>query len=318
MRFERKKFFDSVKKDFGRLSQAQVDGLEFLVTSFENDPKWKDVRHIAYALATVKHETADTYKPIKEYRSRVGSKGRANQDRYWLSGYYGRGYVQLTWKQNYEKFGLADRPDDAMKPEEAFKILSVGMQVGSFTGKKLSDYIKGSTCDYKGARKVINGTDKNVLIAGYAVNFEKALRTASSPVASLSSEKTAEPTVIPDEPANSTGDPIVNVENVENVNIPAQPVETKNVTVADQKTSIWAKVGAGFAALTGAGINWWGVLEAKFNALEPRHFLYVILGLGLVALALYIYDRAGKRAHERTMELIKAAEDPNKNTVVIK
>lgn len=180
MRFDRRKFFAGVREHFGPLNQEQVDGLSFLVGSFEDDPQWKDVRHTAYALATVKHETANKYQPIREYRSKPGSKGRANQDRYWLTGYYGRGYVQLTWKRNYELFGIADNPDAALSPVGAYKILSVGMQKGSFTGKKLSDFIKGSTTDYHNARKVINGLDKAGLIAGYAKDFEKILRSSQT------------------------------------------------------------------------------------------------------------------------------------------
>ena len=107
MQFDRRQFFAGYREHFGRLNQEQVDGLGFLLGSFEDDPKWKDVRHVAYALATVKHETADTYHPIKEYRARAGSKGRANQDRYWLSGYYGRGYVQLTWKKKLREVWIS-------------------------------------------------------------------------------------------------------------------------------------------------------------------------------------------------------------------
>jgi hypothetical protein len=104
MRFDRKKFFDGVKAGLLRkMTQRQVDGLEFLLGEFEKTG-W-DIRWIAYALATVGHETAWTFQPISEYRNKPGTRGRANQDRYWLTGYYGRGYVQLTWKANYENAG---------------------------------------------------------------------------------------------------------------------------------------------------------------------------------------------------------------------
>ena len=120
------------------------------------------------------HETAWTFQPINEYRAKPGTRGRANQDRYWLTGYYGRGYVQLTWKANYEKAGralgvdLVNRPELALEPEVAFKILFYGMRSGWFTGKKLSDYIRPGRADYVGARKIINGEDKAEQIASYA------------------------------------------------------------------------------------------------------------------------------------------------------
>lgn len=185
MQFIREKFFKEYRKHFRAPSQNAVDGIEFLLFNFEADG-WTDIRLISYCLATCKHETADTYQPIKEYRARASSKGRANQDRYWLSGYYGRGLVQITWLKNYKKLGeavgadLVAKPDLALVPNIAFEILVVGMLRGLFTGKKLSDYINGSTCDYKRARRIVNGMDCADLIAGHAESFEQILKNSIS------------------------------------------------------------------------------------------------------------------------------------------
>lgn len=262
MKFNRKSFFAGYRKAFGAVKQDQVNGLEFLLSAFEQDTTWKDIRHIAYALATIKHETANTFKPIKEYRARAGAKGRANQDRYWLSGYYGRGYVQITWKRNYEKFGIADTPEKALEPDTAFWILTAGMHRGLFTGKKLSDFIKGSTADYRSARKIINGLDKADLIAGYARSFETMLRESqSSAVASETSPSKGVPTESPtDTSANSTAD--------------HQPVETtvtrteEGVTVEasrsnQQDVSESAKVVAPEPYL---GLGFWKVIKRDFAA----------------------------------------------------
>jgi len=54
------------------------------------------------------------------------------------------------------------------------------MKDGIFTGKKLSDYISSAGVDYE-ARRIINGSDKQQLIAGYARKFESILRKTSSP-----------------------------------------------------------------------------------------------------------------------------------------
>lgn len=180
MFIDRKIFFDEYRKAFGSLTQTAADGLEFLLGKFE-EGGWQDIRLISYVLSTVKHESAGTYQPIKEYRSRVDSKGRANQDRYWKTGFYGRGYVQLTHERNYKLLGekvsadLIKNPDLALVPEIAFEILVVGMLQGLFTGKKLSDYINSKQTDYRGARRVVNGTDKDTLIASYAKNFYAAI-----------------------------------------------------------------------------------------------------------------------------------------------
>lgn len=142
------------------------------------DSRVPDVRHRAYILATVKHETANTFRPIDEY-----GKGRNRKYGEPINGqiYYGRGYVQLTWHENYAKFGkilnrnLVEQPDLANEPDIAYDILIIGMTRGLFTGKKLIDYINQSECDYVGARRIINGQDRAELIAGYARVIERVL-----------------------------------------------------------------------------------------------------------------------------------------------
>jgi hypothetical protein len=190
MNFDKQIFFDQFrpwyKKKTGKrtLSVQTANGVDFLLDGFASNPQWKDVKHVAYALATIAHETAWTFLPIKEYRARAGTKGRANQDRYWLSGYYGRGYVQLTWLRNYQKAAqklgvdLVKNPSLALRNDIAFKILTFGMHEGWFTGKKLSDFINAKTKDYKNARKIINGLDKASTLAAYAQEFENMLRDA--------------------------------------------------------------------------------------------------------------------------------------------
>ncbi len=188
MLISRKKFFDAFRAAHHQIRKApleasQVAGLEFLLGKFEGD-NWKDLRLISYVLATTAHESAWEFQPIKERRSRVGTKGRANQDRYWLTGFYGRGYVQITWRKNYEKLGkaigvnLTENPELALEKETAYQILVVGMLRGLFTGKKLSDFINKNECDYVGARRIVNGTDKAALIASYAQTFERILRAS--------------------------------------------------------------------------------------------------------------------------------------------
>ena len=70
---------------------------------------------------------------------------------------------------------LYRKPDLAMVTKNAVVIMFDGMAEGWFTGKKLSDYIHGKTCDYVNARRIINGTDKASTLAGYATKFEAAL-----------------------------------------------------------------------------------------------------------------------------------------------
>lgn len=188
MRFDRPDFYRGYREVFGKLSQGQVNGLNFLLMAFEGACEWDDLRHIAYALATVKHETDDTYEPISEHgsdaylskywtnpklRKKLGNIEAADAQRF-----KGRGYVQITGRRNYTVFGIAHDPDRALEQRPAFEIMTRGMHEGLFTGVGLSDYIDGERCDYKEARRAINGQDRAGLIASYAREFEKILRAS--------------------------------------------------------------------------------------------------------------------------------------------
>ena len=186
--FDRQIFFNDVRHTLfgGSLKQSQVDGMSFMLDVFERDYKWPDLRWIAYAFATAYHETAFTMLPIKEY----GGQSYLQSKPYYP--YYGRGYVQLTWEENYRKMGnklgvnmLNDNMDKALDPEIAAAVMYAGMRDGDFTAKKLSDYFSSTVNDPVNARRIINGTDRAQTIAGYHQKFLNAFTSAkvnSAPV----------------------------------------------------------------------------------------------------------------------------------------
>ena len=117
---------------------------------------------IAYVLATTEWETAQTFKPVRE-AFWLSEDWRRNNLRYYP--YYGRGYVQLTWKTNYQKYSqilgvdLVNNPDLAMDNNIALFILVHGFKTGTFTGRKITDYINKNSTDFFNARRCINYTD---------------------------------------------------------------------------------------------------------------------------------------------------------------
>jgi hypothetical protein len=133
---------------------------------------------LAYVLATAYHETAHTMKPVKEY----GGEKYLKSKKYYP--YIGRGYAQITWDYNYKKASqklgvdFIKYPEKLLEPRYAAPILIDGMVYGWFTGKKLSDYITLIRSDFVGARRIINGTDKDSLIAEYAKRYNELLKTA--------------------------------------------------------------------------------------------------------------------------------------------
>jgi putative chitinase len=188
MHFDRTRFFQGYTAAFAAPSQSQQAGLQALLAAVEADPDVSDLRWLAYMFATVKHECADTWRPIEEYGRGKGHKYGVPvtvtdpQGNQYTNVYYGRGYVQLTWDWNYKAMGqalgnrLLYQPELALQPAVAYAIMSQGMRKGSFTGKKLGDYINANGADYVNARKIINGLDQAQRIAGYASALEKVLR----------------------------------------------------------------------------------------------------------------------------------------------
>jgi len=172
----------------GNLSAAA--GLHALLDFIVTDPDITDIRWAAYMLATVKHECANKWQPIEEFgkgKNRPYGEPATIADAdgtTYINTYYGRGYVQLTWRKNYDNLGrklglgngLVLHPEHALEPQTAYDIMSFGMRHGSFTGVGLNHFIYDTKCDYLNARRIINGTDQAPLIAGYASAIEGALR----------------------------------------------------------------------------------------------------------------------------------------------
>ena len=177
--YDRRRFFDAVRPSLfqGRLGATQVAGLEALLGAAPFD---LHVKHLAYALATAKWETANTMQPIEEFEKGAGRSYGASDPR---TGkiYYGRGYVQLTWKTNYQlakdKLGIdfVSHPELALDPSLAATIMFRGMAEGWFTGKRFSHYFTPTRTDAVNARRIINGTDKAAEIAALYRLFLDAL-----------------------------------------------------------------------------------------------------------------------------------------------
>ena len=179
-------FFGTVRAKLGSLKPLQVQGMETVLHACEGAP----LAHAAYMLATAWHETNRTMQPVVEAYW-LSESWRKTHLRYYP--WHGRGYVQLTWKANYEKADkecaikglikageMLANPDLNLRPEIAAFVMRKGMDQGWCTGVKLSDTLPDSGVatreQYMNARTIINGRDKADLIEDYAQYFERALR----------------------------------------------------------------------------------------------------------------------------------------------
>lgn len=184
MNLDKKIFFNEYKNTIDpdrKLSQQEVNAINVFI-DFVNTPlsdNWNmTIPQWSYFFATVFHETAHTFLPVKEAYW-LSEEWRKKNLRYFP--FYGRGYVQTTWQVNYQYYSkllgvdFIKNPDLMMNPKYSFISSLDGFVKGRFTGKKISDYVNDKKKDYIGARRVINGTDKANLIAGYAKTFEQIL-----------------------------------------------------------------------------------------------------------------------------------------------
>lgn len=168
-------------EDAGETQDNDFSTREGTIDAIRRECRNQDIgsnAQIAYVLATVEWETNHTFKPVREAYWK-SEEWRKNNFRYYP--YYGRGYVQLTWEDNYKKYSqilgvdLVNNPDRAMDADIALFVLVHGFKTGTFTGRKITDYINKNKTDFVNARRCINGTDHARDIARLAEDFLNAL-----------------------------------------------------------------------------------------------------------------------------------------------
>lgn len=182
---DRRTFYDQVRHNPfpNSLDQKQVDGMEALLD--EGKSLGIDRRWLAYILGTAFHETARRMQPIEEFGKGAG-RPYGRPDPQTGKTYYGRGFVQLTWKANYRKMGeivgvdLVSHPEKALDLKIATKIIFEGMIRGSFSGRKLAEYLNASKSDWYHARKIVNGLDRAELVDKYSKAFYRGIVAATS------------------------------------------------------------------------------------------------------------------------------------------
>ena len=126
----------------------------------------------------------------------VHAQGRENK-------YFGRGYVQLTWWDNYVSAGFAlgrglellYQPDLLLNRDLAYEIMSIGMRTGkSFAnGHTFRRYFVGGHSDYVNARMMVNpgaALANKIEVAEIGRKFEHVLIASkvSVPVAAAAAQ----------------------------------------------------------------------------------------------------------------------------------
>lgn len=203
----RKAFYAQLRKRnsgvFGTsLTQGQVEGMEALLTAGQYLP----LAHLAHVLAEVFHETGAKMMPVRETFARSDDEAIDRLERAWRRGqltwvtkpywrkdkdgktWLGRGAIQITHPENYQKatkltgVDLVSNPNAALQINVSAKIAVEGCRTGMFTGKKLSDFDRATVgYDHFNARSIVNG-DKGAMgkhMEAYGRAFERALEAAA-------------------------------------------------------------------------------------------------------------------------------------------
>lgn len=201
----KKAFFNNLRSSglFGSsLSQSQVDGINGLLEAFEQVGDGRDDT-LAYGLATAYHETGRRMVPVREgfastdegairaVANLAQKRGPGSApNRYGKPAgpyghvYYGRGHIQLTWLDNYERSSadagvdLVKDPDAMLDPVISARVLWLGLLDGRWNGQGhgLRHYLDRG--DVTGARRTVNVQDKAAEIAGYHARFLTAITVA--------------------------------------------------------------------------------------------------------------------------------------------
>lgn len=185
-------FFKAARQICGSLSQTQVDSINGILRD-AHEQNVTDPDMLGYMLSTGWNECR--LKPVREGFKKTDASARAYVKKHYASKYgkpagpyghwyYGRGLVQLTWWSNYKKLSkmigvdLEKKPDRAMEPAIAAKILVKGMLTGAFngSGKGLAAYLGNGKTDWKNARRTVNVTDKWTRFRDTAKKFSKAIK----------------------------------------------------------------------------------------------------------------------------------------------
>jgi putative chitinase len=215
----------------GGLSTAQKAGCKRLLATCRAE-RVIDLRQQAYVLASVFHETGGRMQPVREGVAANDTQAIARLDKawaagrlgkvskpYWREGWFGRGDIQITHRDNYAKLGLAigvdlvKRRELALDPKVSARVAVIGMRDGLFRSsndgrpERLSRYFGADRAHAIAARAIVNGGgDKAKLIAQHYAAFLAALEAAEAGFAAAGDVQPGAPEAEPDDvPPSQSG-----------------------------------------------------------------------------------------------------------------
>ena len=145
-------------KRTGNFAPDQLSNAKIIMD--ECTKRTSDKRDLAYILSTAIGES--NLRPIK-----TPEDDPEIHESFYSTDYYGRGFILIRDYDEYEKYGmilgidLVNRPELAMQPVIAAKIMCVAMKKGNYRGTCLDAYFNERKTDWTGARFVITSSMRN-------------------------------------------------------------------------------------------------------------------------------------------------------------
>lgn len=211
---DKKAFYQALQERHGRTFRKYAKpgrhfiGTDAILDEWNDSYALEDTRMLAYILATAWHETGTKMFPIREAFAETDEQAIARLNKhfrnrtrniYWRPvpptnrAYFGRGYVQLTWADNYKKadtwLGIDKEaedfkqqsffwnPDRVLEERASIQITYSGMFYGWYVpGHCLLRHFRPNVkAGWASARRIINGVDKKEKIAREATQFHEVL-----------------------------------------------------------------------------------------------------------------------------------------------
>lgn len=342
MPLDRHAYCENIRKQLGhnlaskgrRHLPERRTGVEAILDVWERDYADTDPAWLAYVMATAWHETGTCMAPLREgfavsdeqafdrVQKHIRDHGLNDYVSRKANGhsYYGRGFVQLTWDDNYKKMGAAlgvgdqfyDNPDLVMDPAVSAKIIWVGMEKGLFRrGHHLARYFGADHYDWHSARLMVNGRrsdgsiDRAAEIAEHGRKFLSAFEAAwiAAPAPAVAPNPAPAPSALPvpdsgaTQPTHSapTASPVTPAPTQSRSERSARRTTDKPLS---QSRTIWAALAAGLAAAAEFARSAFSSVNGLFQVPTPWgvfNGMWVLAGVVFISLLTIIYVRVDDR-----------------------
>lgn len=289
-------------------------------------------------LASVCFES-NYFRATKEGKARAGTRASSAQAKYWLSGYMGRGLIQVTHEEGYQEFqdDVGDTAGiDVMAHPELLELPKWAVEVSCHYWQKnnLNKYADKGKIGFAQLEGAINTGSPNKKAWG-EIDREKVYTLCVQAIpdgfvlintgVGETTGANHSPDLNSDQVSGSVKETVKTTENQETgdgsktVETTQESVASTDQTVVKEVPSFTSKFQAGIAWILSGGTLVGGGIKYAFEQIDiiPTFNIVIVVSVAvaLAGLAYLIYDRSAERATRLNIEKMRIAGDKTLNTV---